>query len=128
MIFLGRVRIHGEAGRIEASMEWLSRWMATVDQWLVIDRMSAALQYCSMTAIPVSKRGTVTLPPEVRRKLGLESVPNPMLLVELRDGGVFLHPAAAVPVRDIPLQQMQKWIKDDEKGAEKFWKKEKARR
>jgi bifunctional DNA-binding transcriptional regulator/antitoxin component of YhaV-PrlF toxin-antitoxin module len=86
------------------------------------------MQHCSMTAIPVSKRGTVTLPPEVRRKLRLESVPHPMLLVELREDGVFLHPATAVPVRDIPLKQMQKWIKDDEKDAEKFWKKEKSSR
>ena len=81
-----------------------------------------------MTATPVSKRGSVTLPPEVRRKLGLESVPNPMLLVELREDGVFLHPATAMPVRDIPLEQIQKWIKDDEKDAEKFWKKVKSRR
>jgi len=81
-----------------------------------------------MTAIPVSKRGTVTLPPDVRRKLGLESVAHPMVLVELREDGVFLHPASAQPVRDIPLEQMQKWIKDDEKDAEKFWKKEKSRR
>jgi bifunctional DNA-binding transcriptional regulator/antitoxin component of YhaV-PrlF toxin-antitoxin module len=76
-----------------------------------------------MTAIPVSKRGTVTLPPEVRRKLGLESVPNPMLLVEVRENGVFLHPASAMPVRDIPLRQLQKWIKEDEKDAEKIRKK-----
>jgi len=86
------------------------------------------MQHCGMTAIPVSKRGTVTLPPEVRRKLGLETVPHPMLLVELREDGVFLHPATAVPVRDIPLRQMQKWIKDDEKDAKKFWKKEKSSR
>jgi bifunctional DNA-binding transcriptional regulator/antitoxin component of YhaV-PrlF toxin-antitoxin module len=92
------------------------------------DKPNAVIQHCSMTAIPVSKRGTVTLPPDVRRKLGLESVPHPMLLVELREDGVFLHPAAAVPVRDIPLQQIQKWIKDDEKGAAKFWKKEKSSR
>ena len=81
-----------------------------------------------MTAIPVSKRGTVTLPPEVRRKLGLESVQNPMLLVELREDGVFLHPASAMPVRDIPLRQLKKWIKEDEKDAEKFWKKAKSQR
>ena len=86
------------------------------------------MQHCRMTAIPVSKRGTVTLPPEVRRKLGLESVPHPMLLVELREGGVFLHPASAVPVRDIPIGQMRKWIKEDEKDGKKFWKKEKNRR
>ena len=31
------------------------------------------MQYCCMTAIPVSKRGTITLPPEIRRALGLEA-------------------------------------------------------
>jgi hypothetical protein len=37
------------------------------------DQRHAARRHCGMTAIPVSKRGTVTLPPEVRRKLGLET-------------------------------------------------------
>ncbi len=46
-----------------------------------------------------------------------------MMLAELRDGGVFLQPAAALPVRDIPLEQMQKWIAEDEEGAEVFWNK-----
>ena len=68
-----------------------------------------------MTAIPVSKRGTVTLPPEVRRKLGLESVPHPMLLVELREDGVFLHPATAVRVRDTEVGERQQ---DDARDEE----------
>jgi hypothetical protein len=51
-----------------------------------------------------------------------------MLLVELGEDGVFLHPASAVPVRDIPRRQMQKWMKDDEKDAQRFWKKEKRSR
>lgn len=89
----------------------------------LIDRSSAVLQYCCMTAVAVSKRGTITLPPEIRRQLGLESTDHPMMLVELRDGGVFLHPASAVPVRDIPLDQMIQWIAEDEQGAEAFWKK-----
>ena len=76
-----------------------------------------------MTAIAVSKRGTITLPPEIRRALGLESTEHPMMLAELREGGVFLHPAAALRVRDIPLEQMQKWIAEDEEGAEAFWDK-----
>ncbi|MEI6035593.1 MAG: AbrB/MazE/SpoVT family DNA-binding domain-containing protein [Verrucomicrobiae bacterium] len=76
-----------------------------------------------MTAIAVSKRGTITLPPEIRRALGLESTEHPMMLAELREGGVFLHPAAALPVRDIPLEKMQKWIAEDEEGAEAFWDK-----
>ena len=76
-----------------------------------------------MTAIPVSKRGTVTLPPEIRRKLGLDASAHPMMLAELRDGGVFLQPAAAVPVRDIPLATMERWIQEDERDAKRFWDK-----
>jgi len=45
-----------------------------------------------------------------------------MMLMELRDGGVFMHPATAMPVRDIPLKQMQQWIAADEADAERFWK------
>ena len=76
-----------------------------------------------MTAIPVSKRGTVTLPPDIRRKLGLDASAHPMMLAELRDGGVFLQPAEAVPVRDIPLATMERWIQEDEHDAKRFWDK-----
>ena len=76
-----------------------------------------------MTAIPVSKRGTVTLPPEIRRKLGLDASAHPMMLAELRDGGVFLQPAEAVPVRDIPLATMERWIQEDERDTKRFWDK-----
>ena len=76
-----------------------------------------------MTAIPVSKRGTITLPPEIRRALGLDVAENPMMLVEMRGGGVFLQPAEAMPVRDIPLETMQKWIAEDERDSESFWQK-----
>ena len=81
------------------------------------------MQHCSMTAIPVSKRGTITLPPEIRRSLGLDTAEHPMMLVELRDGGVFLQAAEALHVRDIPEETLQSWIKEDEKDAEKFWRK-----
>lgn len=43
------------------------------------------------------------------------------MLVELRDGGIFLQPAEAMPVRDIPAQTLQTWIAEDEKDAEAFW-------
>ena len=75
-----------------------------------------------MVAIPVSKKGTITLPPEIRRALGLEAAKNPMLLVELRDGGVFLQAAEAMPVRDIPTETLNRWIAEDERGSEDFWK------
>ncbi|MEX1115829.1 MAG: AbrB/MazE/SpoVT family DNA-binding domain-containing protein [Akkermansiaceae bacterium] len=74
-----------------------------------------------MTTIPVSKRGTITLPPEMRRKLGLDAAENPMMLAELRDGGVFLQPAEALPVRDIPEETLRGWIEEDEKDAASFW-------
>jgi bifunctional DNA-binding transcriptional regulator/antitoxin component of YhaV-PrlF toxin-antitoxin module len=84
---------------------------------------SAALQYCSMTAIAVSKRGTITLPPEIRKRLGLDVSAHPMVLAELREGGVFLQPAEAMPVRDIPLAKMKAWIEEDERDAGRFWEK-----
>jgi bifunctional DNA-binding transcriptional regulator/antitoxin component of YhaV-PrlF toxin-antitoxin module len=81
------------------------------------------MQHCRMTTLPISKRGTITLPPEMRRKLGLDVAEHPMMLVELRDGGIFLQPAEALAVRDIPAETLREWIAEDEKGAEKFWRK-----
>ena len=81
------------------------------------------MQHCRMTTIPVSKRGTITLPPEMRRSLGLDAAEHPMMLAELRDGGVFLQPAAALPVRDIPAETLRQWLAEDEQDAAKFWKK-----
>lgn len=90
---------------------------------MALDSIDVALQYCSMTAIPISKRGTITLPPEIRRALGLDAAVNPMMLLELRNGGVFLQPAEAMPVRDIPLETLQEWIAEDKRDAEGFWEK-----
>ena len=72
------------------------------------------MQHCIMTTLALSKRGSITLPPAIRRRLGLDTLTNPLLIVEERDGGVFLHPATATPVRDIPAATIQAWIRDDE--------------
>ena len=64
--------------------------------------------------LPVSKRGTVTLPPDMRRRLGLDRLANPMLLAEEKDGKLVLQAAAAFPVREIPESTLKKWIRDDE--------------
>ena len=89
----------------------------------LLDKAAAAMQHCGMTTIPVSKRGTITLPPEMRRQLGLDAAEHPMMLVELRDGGVFLQPAEALPVRDIPEETLRQWLAEDERDAKKFWRK-----
>ena len=73
-----------------------------------------------MTTLPLSKRGSLTLPPELRRKLGLDKLRNPMFLVEERDGGPFLQPATAMPVRDIPKAQILEWIARDEADMKAF--------
>jgi len=65
-------------------------------------------------SLPISKRGALTLPPVLRRKLGLDRLANPMVLVEERDDGFFLQAAAAVPVKDIPKQTIMQWVRRDE--------------
>ncbi len=72
------------------------------------------MQHCCMTTLPLSKRGSLTLPPELRRKLGLDKLKSPMLLVEERDGGLFLQPAVALPLRDLPKARMQQWLARDQ--------------
>ena len=78
------------------------------------------MQHGRMTTLVLSKRGSVTLPPELRRKMGLDKLRNPMLLVEEREGGLFLHPAAAMPMRDIPKAQIKAWMARDEADMKAF--------
>jgi bifunctional DNA-binding transcriptional regulator/antitoxin component of YhaV-PrlF toxin-antitoxin module len=73
------------------------------------------MQHCGMAlTLPISKRGGLTLPPSLRRKLGLDGIESPLVIVEERDGGLFLQAAAAVPVRDIPRATIDRWIARDE--------------
>ena len=67
-----------------------------------------------MTTVSMSKRGTITIPPEIRKHLGLDQMKNPLLIVEERDGGIFLQPASAIPVRNIARETIQTWIREDE--------------
>ena len=79
------------------------------------------MQHCSMiTTLPVSKRGALTLPPNLRRKLGLDRLASPLVIVEEREGGLFLQPAAAVPMRDIPKETIARWIARDEAELAQF--------
>ena len=87
------------------------------------------MRHCGMvTALPISKRGALTLPPALRRKLGFDRLTNPMVLVEERDNGLFLQPAAAVPVKDIPKQTIMRWVARDEAEMADFKHPEKRNR
>lgn len=83
-------------------------------------RRIAAMLRCRMTTVvPVSKRGSITLPPAWRRKSGLDSE-NPLVILEERDGELVLRPAVAVPVRDIPKATIEAWVAEDETGMREF--------
>jgi bifunctional DNA-binding transcriptional regulator/antitoxin component of YhaV-PrlF toxin-antitoxin module len=73
-----------------------------------------------MTTLLMTKRGGVTLPPDIRRRMGLDRLRHPLLIAEERDGGLFLQPATALPVRDLSRRQIQEWIKQDEAGMTAF--------
>lgn len=76
-----------------------------------------------MTAVlPVGKRGTVTLPSEIRRKLGLDKMPKPMVIAEEKDGKLTLIPATAVPVRDLSKDEIEGWIAEDEAALDQYQK------
>lgn len=86
------------------------------------------MQHCGMTlTLPISKRGGLTLPPSLRRKLGLAGIDSPLVIVEERDGGLFLQAAAAVPVRDLPREQLARWISRDEAEMAAFSRKPKTK-
>ena len=43
-----------------------------------------------------------------------------MVVVEERDGGLFLQTAVAMPVRDLPKRTMEQWIARDEADMAAF--------
>ena len=82
------------------------------------------MQYCSMKqVVAVSKRGTITLPPTYRNKIGLSRIDNPLMLVEEQDGKLVMELATAVPVRDIPESTLKNWIDEDEADGKALKKK-----
>jgi len=54
----------------------------------------------------VGRRGTVVIPADLRRQLGMDE--GSMILLEQRDGGVWIRPAEVIPVE----------VYDDERKAE----------
>jgi hypothetical protein len=60
------------------------------------------------------QRGSLTGPPVLRRKIGLDKLRDPLRLVEERDGGLFLQPALTLRVRDLSKAQIRVRIARDE--------------
>jgi bifunctional DNA-binding transcriptional regulator/antitoxin component of YhaV-PrlF toxin-antitoxin module len=75
--------------------------------------------------LPVSKRGTLTLPPELRIKLKLNRLNSPMVVLDEKDGVVIMQSAVAMPIRDIPKESINRWILNDEADFNTYKKKKK---
>ena len=84
-----------------------------------LDSRIAALQYISMVKVlPISKRGTITLPPSFRKRMGINRVQNPLMLVREEDGKLIMELAEAVPVRDLAESTIAGWIAEDEAAGD----------
>lgn len=79
------------------------------------------MQLCGMTTVvSMSKRGTITLPPGMRKKLCLDRMENPLLIIQEENGRIVLEPATAVPLRDLPADRIHTWIAEDEQALNTF--------
>lgn len=61
--------------------------------------------------VVVSNRGQVTLPADVRKRLGIK--PGSVVIVEERGGEIVLRPAAVIEVEHYSDEQIQAWDADD---------------
>lgn len=61
--------------------------------------------------IIVSDRGQITLPQEIRKKLGIQA--GTALVAEEESGKVILRPAAVTPVEIYSDEEIQGWLGED---------------
>ena len=55
----------------------------------------------SAAVLKTKKRGIITIPQDIRNRLDLSALENPILIANEVDGTLILEPASAIPVRDI---------------------------
>jgi len=65
------------------------------------------------TTIQVNQRGTLTLPIELRKKLGIEK--GGVIMIEESSEGIILKPAVAFPVEMYTDERLKEFEKEDEK-------------
>ena len=59
----------------------------------------------------VSNRGQITLPAEVRKRLGI--APGSVVILEEQDGGLMVRPAAVVEIDYYSNEQIARWDTED---------------
>ena len=75
------------------------------------------------TTIQINKRGTLTLPKELRKRLGLEK--GGVIIAEVSDNGIILKPAVAFPIEMYTDSRIKEFEKEDEKLMEHLKKRSK---
>jgi len=65
------------------------------------------------TTIQINKRGSLTLPMEVRKKLGLEK--GGVVMAEESDEGIVLKPAVAFPIEMYSDKRIAEFDREEEK-------------
>jgi AbrB family looped-hinge helix DNA binding protein len=72
----------------------------------------------SKTSVVVSSRGQITLPADLRHRLGIRE--GGVITLEERNGALILRPAAVVELTMYTDEEIARWDADDELGeAEK---------
>ncbi|MGA1841763.1 MAG: AbrB/MazE/SpoVT family DNA-binding domain-containing protein [bacterium] len=65
------------------------------------------------TTIQINERGTLTLPKELRKRLGLEK--GGVIIAEVSDDGIILKPAVAFPIEMYTNSRIKEFEEEDKK-------------
>ena len=65
------------------------------------------------TTIQINARGTLTLPKELRKRLGLEK--GGVIIAEVSDDGIILKPAVSFPIEMYADSRIKEFEKEDER-------------
>lgn len=65
------------------------------------------------TTIQINARGTLTLPKELRKRLGLEK--GGVIIAEVSEDGIILKPAVAFPIEMYNDSRIKEFDKEDER-------------
>lgn len=66
----------------------------------------------------VGKRGTIVIPAELRRRLGLEE--GTLVVAEEREGGVLIRPAVALPLETYSPERRAEFLLSNAVDAEDY--------
>lgn len=64
-----------------------------------------------MAATIVGDRGQITIPKELRERLGIR--PKAPVLLEVRDDGILIRPTATVPLRTLSQENIRRIVAED---------------